>query len=296
MTVRLILFFSLTISLHAGSGETGFAFLKINASARSSAMGEVSTYDGQDPMGVLVNPANLSVTPSHSVAFTYNRWIESTDYQAFSGKFKTGSWAWSLYYLYTGVDDIPQRDIPSEEPTAYFSSHDLAIGFVLSRALNDRWFAGIGTKYIYERIQNTVTAWAWDGGLYYVPNETWRAGFSFQNLGRSGKLIDERIRLPFQVRLSGGYTVYRQENRHRADLMADVIKTYGASPRLHTGSEYVFQEKVCIRLGYVWGYASRNISAGVGLIFQRRMRLDYAWTPFTNSLGSSHRISAGFDF
>lgn len=293
---RFTLFFLAATSLYAGSGETGFAFLKINASARSSAMGEVSAYDGSDPMGVLTNPANLSLKPSNSIAFTYNRWIENSDYQALSGKFKTGAWTWSLYYLYTGVDDIPQRDIPSEEPTSYFSSHDLAVGFVLSRALNTQWYAGIGTKYIYERIQNTITAWAWDGGVYYVPNSTWRAGFSFQNLGSSGKLIDESIRLPMQMRLSGGYTIYRQESSHRVDVMADLIKTYGASLRLHTGSEYVFQENVFVRLGYVWGYASRNISAGMGLVFQRRVRLDYAWSPFTNGLGAAHRVSAGFDF
>jgi hypothetical protein len=306
-SIFLILFsFSLPLgSLFAGSGETGFAFLKIGIGGRAAGMGEAGTATASDATAVFWNPAGLVLSQNHGVIFTYNRWIEGIQHNFAAAKFTKGSHALAIHYISTGVDDIEQRDIPSEKPTAYFSSHDLALGLSYALKLNSQWAVGATGKYVYERIQNSVSAVTFDLGAWYSMDyikdrpdltDRWRVGMVLSNVGFSGKFIDKKVDLPSAIRIGSMYDIIRNHSSGSSwSVAVDVVKPFADHTRLHSGTEYGYKEMMFVRAGYQFGYDARGITVGIGMKF-RKISLDYGYMPFSNSLGATHRISAAFEF
>lgn len=304
---RLLIFIleiAISISASANSGETGFSFLKIGGGARPAGLGEAGVALYTDAAAAYWNPAGLAMQSQNNILFTYNRWIEGVNHNFFSAKFVSGNHALAFHFISTGVDGIEQREIPSENPTAYFSSHDMAIGISYAQKFNANWSIGITTKYIYERIQNAVHALAFDLGVwhnirYAYDNpafvDRWRVGLSITNIGFSGKLVDEKIKLPAAVRAGSSFDILRNE-KNRLTLAMDVIKPFSDNIRFNAGSEYGFRDYVFLRTGYQWSNDTRSFSAGLGVKMIDKIRIDYGLTVFNNSLGMTHRISAGFDF
>ena len=292
-------------SIYAGTGETGFAFLKIGIGGRSAGMGETATASSTDATAAFWNPAGLVQSNTHNVVFTYNRWIDGIQHNFGAVKFVHGNNAFALHYISTGVEGIEQRDIPSENPTAYFSSHDLALGFSYARKMNDRLSLGITGKYVYERIQSSVSAFAVDiGAWYYIKyaydnpgtDRRWRVGMILSNVGFSGKFIDEKVRLPASIRLGSLYHIINTVPAGNTwSVAADIEKPFAESTRTHLGTEFGYKNTYFVRAGYQLGYEARGITAGIGVRIQR-VSVDYGYMPFSNSLGATHRISAALAF
>ncbi len=311
MFVRRFIFIGLVggVLLNAGyaradSGKNGFAFLKIGIGGKQAGMGEATAATVTDATAGYWNPAGLAWNDMNNVSFTYNRWIEEVTHNAFCGKIKWGSHYFGLHYVYTGVDNIEQRQIPSEEPTAYFSSHDLLLGVSWARKLGDRWSAGLTTKYLYERIQNSVQAVALDIGVWYKVrfvydnpdlDDRWRIGMVIANAGLSGKMVHETVRLPLTLRAGTSYDIIRNETG-AGTLALDVIKIRNENIRAVIGMEYTYRDLISFRAGYQAGYASRSLTAGLGARVMKTMRFDYGFMPMSNGLGSTHRFTASFDF
>ncbi len=288
--------------LSAGTGETGFSFLKIGIGGRAAGMGEAATVLSTDATATYWNPAGLAVEERRSVLFTYNHWIENVQHNFFAAKFVSGSNAFGVHYISTGVDGIEQREIPSETPTAYFSSHEIELGITYARKINARWFAGITVNYIYERIQNSVSAVGFDLGVwhtadYFNTGDRLRLGLVMSNFGFSGKFISSRVALPAVLKFGSAYDIFHdKESKNIWTVAADVVKPIHDNFRVHLGTEFGYKDMVFVRAGYQFGYDTRGISAGLGLTVMKNIRMDYGYMPFSNSLGATHRISAAFDF
>lgn len=293
-------------SLSAGTGETGFAFLKIGVDARAAGMGEAMSSVSTDATAWYWNPAGLAMSDRSGVVFTHNQWIEDVRHNFIGLKLNSRGHYVGLHYLVTGVTDIQQREIPSDNPTALFDSHDLALGLTYARQMNDRWAIGANMTYVYERIQESVDALAFDVGLWYNVkyvfdndgmDRRWRVGFVLSNCGVSGKMAERQVDLPRTARLGSSFDIMRsEEGRHRMTVATDIVKPVAESIRWHVGAEYAFREKIFVRAGYQMGYESRSISGGIGMAVLNRVRLDYAAVPFRYALGMSHRVTASFDF
>lgn len=291
--------------LFAGGGETGFAFLKIGIGGKAAGMGESATAEATDASAAFWNPAGLIQSEQHNILFTYNRWVDGIQHNFGAAKFVYGNNAFAFHYISTGVDDIEQRDIPSEHPTAYFSSHDLALGFSYARKMNDRWSLGITSKYIYERIQNSVSAVALDFGAWYnikyeydrpESENRWRVGLMISNVGFSGKFIEEKVKLPANIRLGSSYDILKNHpSKNTWSAAVDIEKPFAQNVRTHLGTEFGYEELCFVRAGYQFGYEARGITAGIGMKI-KHISVDYGYMPFSNSLGATHRISASLDF
>ncbi|MBX7151619.1 PorV/PorQ family protein [bacterium] len=299
---RLLIFFAvnglLALSVLAGTGETGFAFLKIGIGGRAAGMGEATSAAASDATATYWNPAMLTVNSFNSIVFTHNRWIEDVTHNFFAAKFVNDRHAFGIHYISTGVDDIEQREIPSEEPTALFSSHDLAIGFSYAYKINERSSIGLTTKYIYERIQNSVHAWAVDAGfthLMSLDGRNLRLAFVITNIGASGKLRSQSITLPTSMRFGGQYEILTH-SKYQWNIATDIVKPLKERLRVNTGTEFGFNDLTFLRVGYQLGYKTRGVSAGLGLKALDKIRIDYGFTSFSHALGSAHRISASFEF
>ncbi|MBL7995847.1 PorV/PorQ family protein [bacterium] len=299
-----VFLFHISGFLFAGGGETGFAFLKIGIGGKAAGMGETATATATDATASFWNPAGLIQSENHSVIFTYNRWIDGIQHNFGAAKFVYGNNAFALQYISTGVEDIEQRDIPSENPTAYFSSHDLALGLSYARKMNERLSVGITSKYIYERIQSSVSAFAFDFGAWYRIkyssnadlDDRWRAGLMISNIGYSGKFIDEKVKLPASMRVGSSYDILKNPaSKNTLSVAVDVEKFFAESIRTHVGMEYGYEDRCFVRGGYQLGYKARGISAGIGMKVQS-ISVDYGYMPFSNSLGATHRISIALGF
>lgn len=304
--VLLILAILTAHRVFAGPGETGFAFMKIGVDARAAGMGEAMTAVSTDATAWFWNPAGMAMSDQAGVVLTHNQWIEEVRHNFLGLKINTRGHSFGIHYIATGVSDIEQREIPSDEPTALFSSHDVNLGLSYARRLNERWAAGVTVNYLYERIQHSVDAVGVDVGVWYHVNyvydnpdmnDRWRVGLAVSNIGYSGKFIDQTVRLPGIIRLGSSYDVIRQHDaRHRVTMAVDLVKPIKEDINLHAGAEYAFRERMFFRAGYVAGHASRSFSGGVGMKVWERWRLDYAVVPFKYELGLSHRLTAAFEF
>ncbi len=296
----------ITAAAKAGPGESGFAFLKIGIGGQAAGMGEAVAAHVSDATAAYWNPAAMTLSSGQNISFTYNRWIEGVSHNAIAGKWTAGDHVFGLYYIYTGVDGIEQRDIPSEDPTATFSSHDLVLGLSYARPVTERFAAGITAKYIYERIQSSAQAVAFDIGVWHNVrfvydnpdlDGRWRIGMTLNNLGYSGKMVNERVTLPTALRLGSCYDLIR--DRHTKNTLtvgADIIKPLDDNFRLAAGAEYLYHDFAALRLGYQFGYDSRSFTAGLGLKVLKRFTVDYGFMPMTNGLGTTHRFTTAFHF
>jgi hypothetical protein len=301
----LIVVILTTGSMFAGTGETGFAFLKIGIGGRAAGMGEAATVSSTDATASFWNPAGLIQSNTHNAVFTYNRWIGGIQHNFGAAKFVYGNNAFAFHYISTGIDDIEQRDIPSENPTAYFSSHDLALGVSYARKMNNRLSLGMTGKYVYERIQSSVSAFAVDLGAWYnikyaydnpSRDDRWRVGLVLSNVGFSGKFIHEKVTLPSSIRLGSLYHILNSTPAGNTwSVAADIEKPFAENVRTHLGTEFGYKNVYFARAGYQLGYEARGISAGIGIRF-RKINMDYGYMPFSNSLGATHRISAALEF
>lgn len=301
----IIFFLQWIRPVFAGGGETGFAFLKIGIGGRAAGMGETATAVTTDATAAFWNPAGLVQSQNHNIIFTYNRWIDGIQHNYGAAKFVYGSHAFALHYISTGVEDIEQRDIPSESPTAYFSSHDLAFGLSYARKINGQLSLGITSKYIYERIQNSVSALAFDLGAWYQikgvlgspdMDDRWRAGVMISNVGISGKFVDEKVKLPATLRLGSVYDILKNHpSKNTWSAAVDIEKHFAENVQTHMGTEFGYQDLCFVRAGYQLGYEARGISAGIGMKMHR-ISIDYGYMPFSNSLGATHRIGAALEF
>ncbi len=296
--------FSAAVS--AGPGESGYAFLKIGIGGQAAGMGEAVSAHVSDATAAYWNPAAMVMRPGRNISFTYNRWIEGVNHNAIAAKWTAGDHAFGLYYVYTGVDGIEQRDIPSDDPTAVFSSHDLVLGVSYARPVSRRTAVGVTSKYIYERIQSSAQAIAVDIGIWHNVrfvydnpelDGRWRMGLSVRNLGYSGKMVNERITLPASVRFGTCYDFIRnRESKNTLTLGMEAIKPFDDGFKLAAGAEYVYRDFAALRAGYQLGYDSRSFTAGLGLKMWNRLSVDYGFMPMSNGLGTTHRVTTAFQF
>lgn len=303
----LALVFLVTASLWAGPGESGFSFLKIGVGGQAAGMGEATVAHITDATAAFWNPALMTFQSGRSAVFTYNRWIEGLKHHAFAFRWPAGDQVFAVYALYTGVDGIERRDIPSDEPIGFFSSHDLALGASYARPLGERFAAGITVKYIYERIYvSSAQALAVDIGFthklrflsdYFGSDDRWRIGAAITNIGFSGKMNRQRITLPAAFRMGTAVDVVRDRSaNHTFTFAADVIRPWNDGFKLAMGSEFVYHGFAAIRLGYQFGYDSRSFTAGLGLKIWNRLAVDYGIMPMSNGLGVTHRVTTAVNF
>ncbi len=289
MLRKIILALSFTGAL---SANTGFSFLKIGVSARHAAMGEAAMAMPSDATAAYWNPSGLAFVKHNSAVLTYNRWIEDTRHHFFAADYHTTIGVFAIHYIATGVDGIEQRDIPSDEPTAIFSSHDVALGFSYARLIQEKLAVGITAKYIYERIQSDVSAWGFDLGVSYKPDKILFSA-AIVNLGFSNKLISETIKLPLGLKLGASKEVYNVDE-HRISAVGEVVQYREEKIKMQMGSEYTYADKIAVRAGYQFAYHAKSWTAGLGMKFSKRFELDYAYSAFSRQLNASHRIGIIF--
>lgn len=280
----IILAVALAAAAHA-QGTSGSQFLGVGLGARATAMGGAYVSLADDGTALYWNPAGLTQVEGASLTLSHISWFSDATYQyagyatsfgrnAALGAFvEQGSISWDN----TGEGDFEAGDFAG------------VVGY--GRRLKPNLGVGGGVKFLSSSLGETdASSYALDLGVVYRPTESATVGAAVRNLGPGLSFEDESDPLPTTMVVGGSY-VWRG-----LLLSADLEKVNDLSVTPRVGVEYAPVKHLALRGGWAGGGESAlsSLSGGVGLTWNDRWALDYAYRD--SDLGGTHQfgISAGF--
>lgn len=264
----------------------GFRFLTIGGGARAVALAETMVADGGDAFVTEYNPAGLVAAKQFTLAFSHNAFFQDTHGEYFAAAVPMKEWAFGARLGYLGTGDIPRRTGPSQDPLGYYDAASGVIQGAVARVVDDRLSIGVSAAFVLEHIESeTANSVILGIGARYRAHPNAHIGMSFANVGPKAKFDEEEFGMPNQVRLGG---VWAQDKLSiRGELLAAEEETL----RWHFGSEFTPDPRLALRAGVRLGYDTQTFSAGAGLrTSDQRVGVDYAFAPYSDDLGSTHRF------
>ncbi len=280
-----------------GEGSSGANFLKIGLGGRAAALGDTYCALANDATAPYWNPAGLSIIKTMKLQTGYTIWLEDINHEfiGYAHPLKKGVIGINLIGLQ--VDDIDERTDDTEEPISTFNATDLAVICSYGLKITPEISLGGGVRYINEKIKdNTANGLGVDMGVIYKPEllKDLILGISLTNIGITElNFIEEGDPLPTEVRIGGAY----QLSPLPLNVGVDLSYPNDNDANIHIGVEYLLNPIFAIRLGYKSGPqdVGSGLSAGIGVTYQY-LKFDYAYAPYGDDLGDTHRISVGINF
>jgi hypothetical protein len=273
-------------------GQSSFEFMLLGSGSRASAMGEAFTAVSGDAGAPFFNPAAVGVMEGREVSFAHISYFEDVTIEQFSIISRTGRFGFGGSMNIGRVADIERRgQTPSGDPLGLFDEHHFTASFFWAVPATERFSVGNSIKIAYEKLDlEDATAFAVDFGGYYLVAPGITLGASLRNLGTQPKFVDNSFDLPREIRLGAAYNP--GQYLPGMTVSADYIKPEWGdkSSKFNLGAEYSYQDLAFLRAGGNFGYDSRSVSFGGGLVYQR-FYFDYAYVPFKNNLGNTHRFT-----
>lgn len=297
MKKTLLILFIVSISFAQSAGSSGLSFLKTGFNARNIAMGDFGVATANDVSALYYNPALIADYTTPQLTFTHTAWIQDVNSENFGASFKALGLPFALGVNTTSISEIEVRTRPGEAQST-FNAHyfygSLSTGFYLT----DEISTGVTAKYLYEGLfSDDATGWGFDFGLRYKDViEGFDIAASYSNVGSMNKLRNEPTELPSDLRVGAAY------NFNVSQIQSDVVITGGIQKytqtddtHIHFGAEIFYDNLIALRGGYMSGYDSKGLTAGLGLLWNS-INFDYAFVPFDYGLGESHIISLMYTF
>lgn len=326
--VRVVIVVGLLLGICSSSasaqGEAGAACLIIQPGARANGMGQSFVAISDDATGGWWNPAGLAFTSSN-VDLMHSQLVpelaSDVFYEFIGGTFEIegiGMMGVSVIYLTYG--EWEGRD-EFNNYLGKFTSWEIAPTVSGAVKLTENIGVGMNLKFVYidlapeeatpEGEAGRGSSVAVDAGaLWKVPDFSLGAlnvrrlnlGIAISNLGPSITFInrDQAAPLPRNLRTGFAYTPYSTE-AGVFTLVGEVnrpLVEFERSNTYHVGAEFVYVDLLAVRGGYVHD-KDGNIedpTYGLGFIFNKRIRIDYASIPQAKELGRVHRWSIGVTF
>lgn len=291
-------------SAAAGVAENGFVdsgakFLTVGGGARALAMAETFAAETGDPFGLFYNPAAIAGTLPARLGLAHNEHFQNAHGEYIAVTVPSGKWGAGFGLQYMAVNDIPQRIGPSTEPLAYFDAADFMLQASISYQLASRARVGLSGKGVFEKIGSEVAnGVAFDLGGIYDVSEHVQLGTAFNHLGPEMSFSDGSYKLPSLFRLGGACHFPKWTAR------GELVSQNNEAANFHVGGEYLIavspestgsaRASVGLRAGYVFGHDTRSWAAGVGIGIDR-LAVDYAFVPYSDDLGNTHRFGLRFN-
>ncbi len=310
--------------------QTGFQFLTVGTNARTAALGEAfTTYDGT-ATAMFHNPAGLSrMTGASDVSLSQMSWIADINYYSGAVSLNLDSYGvigFSFNYvdygefLWTVVDgsDKGYADIDDwRMPTAYMAgisygkelSDKFAVGGTIKYANQNLGFSYIPVEYIEleDGTDSTVVGTeeyikgviAFDfGTIYKTGFKSLAFGMSIRNFASEQKYENESFQLPLMFRIGVSMNVMDFFNSvsdaNKFQLSIDAVHPRSFPEYLAFGGEYVFQDMLYLRLGYITSQSDYSYSLGAGVDYYG-VSVNYSYTPF-DTFNDVSRFTVGFAF
>jgi len=329
----LLIIFSFFSSLLAQNktGTTIGQFLKIDPSARASAMANASTSLYGEASSLYYNSASLGRLTNVDIQFTYNQWLADItyDYAVIAVPITNlGTFALQLTSLNSGEIDVRTVEYPKGTGERY-SVTNFALGLGFGLMLTDRVSVGLQVSYIQETIwHSSLSTFGLNFGVQYQVEENGlTVGASILNFGpRAGydgrdlyinydfnsdkygdndllpaELRTDAYSLPTSFRVGISYPLIINED-NKVTFAIDAFHPNDNTESISIGSEWQFLNSFSVRGGYRDLFipdseAGLVLGAGVrvNVLESYNLRFDYAWADY-GRLEQAHRftISLGF--
>jgi len=297
----------------AGAGQTGLAFLKVGVGTDAVGMGTAYASQAADATALYWNPAGLTRVNGTDVFLMHNEFISDLrlEYVAAARSFGRHGVGLSFNGLFTS--DLEGRD-ENGQLTGDVGYHDIALTLGYAFALTDELSLGLGAKFLREFIgdpgateDHVADGTAFDVGAQYHTGR-FRLGASLSNLGADlafnevqtvaqsgpGETVGGTdFSLP--VTLQGGVTfdpgVAFGEGGVELSIEGRQVKAEDFS--ILTGVRYRYRDLAALSVGYRSGLETEDLAFGLR-VDRDALRVGYAFVPFSDDLGNSHRLSLGY--
>lgn len=291
----------------AEAGTTGYTFLSLGVGSRPVSMGEAFVAVADDANALFWNPAGLGQIENPELNMTHLEWIDEVKQENFIWIMPLGNsnvFGSGVNYLHTHM--ISNRGNPDIEENFTFS--DLAVTFGYGKKVQERLLTGISIKFIREAISIdslSSLAIAADTGMIAKLGENLSFGMAVQNLGVSlSGLKDEKDRLPITLRTGIGYSTSVKSIIFALDIEKPIDDDFYFHSGVEFSQQVFFNGILSERIGYTQGIDLEGnpfgmlsgLRAGIGFMTNKGLQLDYAFQPFTEDIGYTHRISLGIQF
>lgn len=301
--------------------QTGLQFLKIDASARASAMGSAYTLLGHDASAIFYNPAGTAMMDrTFDLHTNMTQWFAGITYGAASFAYKLGgnlgTIGGSVVYADYGNDIIGTVVTSTEKgftETGNVNVGAYAAGLSYAKRLTDKFSVGGQVKYAYQHLgknqfqeggkfhKNEVGGLAYDFGTIFYPG--WKSlefGMTVRNFSGQFEYQDTPFQLPltFHIGLAMNVLDLFGDYQNKLNLAVDATHPRDYTERVLVGGEYWYNNMIALRAGYKFNYDEEGLTAGVG--FQQTVgglavKIDYSYGA-ANQLNSINRFSIGIGF
>lgn len=257
-------------------------------SARTLGLGGSFVATADDPLGVLWNPAGLSVMDQNQLRFENARLFEDASINAF-GIAVPGSWlpsvGVSVFSLGSGEF---QRTNELNDPLGTFSTTQTAYLVTLSKAFTPRFAFGSNVKIVQQKVESfSGGGVGFDFGAMYDVTPNLRVGASFLNMGGPTVNLDA-VDESYAAEWRGGFALSVLDGRGLITGQVDHVD--GPGVRFHGGGEYWIQPMIAFR----FGFDDERGSGGLSYRISPQYQVDYAVAD--HPLGLTHRVGLAYRF
>ncbi len=275
-----------SVAQSAARLPAGLRFLTIGSGARAVGLGETMVADGSDPFVIEYNPAGLASIGHFTAAFAHSAFFQDTRGEYITVVVPARGWSWGARIGYMGTDNIPRRTEPSEQPLGFYGASDGVFQGAIARKINEQISAGLSAAYVLEHIDvNTAQGAMFGLGLRFRQGERLTFGAAFANLGPQVRFVERKFRMPDLFRFGA---TWRDE---LGTLRAELVALDNENAKWNLGVEATPNPRLSIRAGLRLGYDTQVFNAGLGVhTADGRFSVDYAFAPYNNDLGSTHRF------
>lgn len=292
--------------------KPAYDFLRVDASARASALAGAFETATDDPNAMFYNPASISTIEKRKISAGFQKLLLdiNSGSLSYNQKYKDVGWfgIGVRYFNYGKFDYIDEN---GNNLGGTFGANDLMISVGYSNLIYDKVNYGISAKFIHSKIaQYGSSAIAFDIGLMYlIPSQHVNIGLSVNNMGKQlDAYSTTKERLPLDVRL--GFSKRLEHLPLRVSLSLSNLneskdKFYQRLKSFSIGGEFLFSENFNIRIGYNnqerqdfklgTSLGLSGFSAGIGLKFAGKYAFDYSLNAL-GKVGSTHRFNLGYTF
>ncbi len=258
------------------------------ASARSTGVGGAFVAVGDEPLGVVWNPAGFSQMFQNVVHVETVRLFEGTSVDCLSfampGRQLPG---FGLSILSFRSGDF-ERTNELNEPLGTFGNGEMAFLLTAAKTFSPRLSVGASAKIIRQTIDVfSASGVGMDLGVLYNVTPTVRVGASLLNVGGPTMTL-RSVEETYPMEIRGG--VSADFLGGRGLVTAEIDHRSGPGVSVHAGSEFWVHPTLALRFG-LYDVAP---SGGFSFRVAPNMRLDYGM--LNHELGVTHRIGFSYQF
>jgi hypothetical protein len=229
------------------AGTTAAGFLSIGTGAAVLGRGGATLGLGGDLAIVPWNAAALGWLDETQIALAHATLADQTqqEWAAVGGRAGRSALRWSLDALYQNEGSFEGRDA-LDQPTQSFDVSSMALGFHLAHPLGRFATAGVGGKYVGEKLGAVSgTGYTMDAGVQLRAGIL-GAGIAVTNLGGGMSYGGERYDLPMSLGLGAALDLPGTGLRFALD--ANFPRAYYQDVR--AGAEWRWRDLLALRAGY----------------------------------------------